>query len=363
MSTTHTEDERGAATLIQAATRGRQGRLLKARVERGGEGSFAVLDALVSSKRIEATKFDPPSAFTGLGAMYLILTRDASLLDSLRTISSLGRRYAGPASGLFSFLLLLLTVGAAACAYFVPRVVALLFGAIFERTGAGFTSPLQLTGYALGGIGGVVLLLAAASFVSVKMVGEVASGLKARATEVSAAHTKMISQVEHEKLVAGSEQAGKLLFVCLPGVLGALLVIVAAAAHVFTISAAMGLVLGAVLVARTLLAGMHDQISLECFDDMHTIGKEHDDLTEKLQAAAEGSEEHEDLLHEKMDCYLEFKDKFEQAKSACNSARNVAQLIVSPLAVLAIAYLGSLEQRAGAHTSHGTMLADRKSVV
>ena len=69
MSTTHTEDERGAATMIQAAARGHQGRLFKARVERGSEGAAAVFDAFMSAKIPKAEEV--PSEFTGVGAVYM----------------------------------------------------------------------------------------------------------------------------------------------------------------------------------------------------------------------------------------------------------------------------------------------------
>ena len=188
MSTTHTEDERGAATMIQAAARGHQGRVFKARVERGSEGAAAVFDAFMSAKIPKAEEV--PSEFTGVGAVYM------SARGSFGEIASLARKYAGSAGGFLSFVLFVLSVGAAACAYFVPQFLALLLGSIFEKVGTGSTAPEHLSLYAIGAIGGAALLLAAAQLVGVKLVNEVATGLKARATEVNAAHTKMISQVE-----------------------------------------------------------------------------------------------------------------------------------------------------------------------
>ena len=116
MSTTHTEDERGAATMIQAAARGHQGRLFKARVERGSEGAAAVFDAFMSAK-VPKTE-EVPSEFTGVGAVYM------SARGSFGEIASLARKYAGSAGGFLSFFLFVLSVGAAACAYFVPQFLA-----------------------------------------------------------------------------------------------------------------------------------------------------------------------------------------------------------------------------------------------
>jgi hypothetical protein len=340
MSNTHTEDQRGAATMIQAAARGLQGRTFKARVERGGEGAAAVFDAFTSVK-IPTTE-EVPSAFTGVGAVYM------SARGSFGEVASLARKYAGSAGALVLFLL---SVGAAACVYYIPQFLSLLFGSIFEKVGAGSTATNQLTGYALSAIGGAVLLLAAAQFVSTKLVNDVAVGLKARATEVNAAHTKMISHAEHENLVAGSVEAGRVLYVCMPAAVCALVVLVASAAHVFTVASSMGFVLVGLVVFRVVMAGAHDAISLESFDVMGDMKKSHAEVSEKLLAGAD-DQLHADLVYS-MESYVSTKNA---AQMGCNIAKAVSN-IAAAVAIVCIAWIGSTEQRAGAISSNGLMVA------
>lgn len=131
----------------------------------------------------------------------------------------------------------------------------------------------------------------------------------------------MISHAEHENLVAGSVEAGRVLYVCMPAAVCALVVLVASAAHVFTVASSMGFVLVGLVVFRVVMAGAHDAISLESFDVMGDMKKSHAEVSEKLLAGAD-DQLHADLVYS-MESYVSTKNA---AQMGCNIAKAVSNI-------------------------------------